>query len=1050
MKSYPIWRSCPVFVSSAFRDMHAERDYLQHHVFPEIRERLRTWFGHLEPIDLRWGLDTSQLGESVWERSVLKICLREIEIYRPVMIVLLGDRYGQILPSRHAQAAADEAGFSGRVEGMSMTEMEIAFAMSRGGHPGCRFLFYFREPLPYQQMEPERRVQFNDALSPDRRIRKNHGKLVDLKARLESRFPKSIRRYKAEWSGTAVTGLEAWGESVTEDLWGVLQAGLPPPEKNTGYWTAEQDLELEHFIEDHSRGFAGRKDFIPFLKNVAIGPEANPNVCLVGPAGSGKSAIFARLCRLLETEGILCLRHAVSAGIRSAQSEGMLRRWIAKLRAALGHADVEDSQGEIRELERIFADLMQRVSLQGRVVCLIDGLDQFEQTTSAQHVTWLPAKWPANARLIVTASQGTQVDALRRAGALILDLPGLDRQESADMVAGICVGYHKGPQSAPIEALTHQPDSEERTPPLWLRLAVEQLLLLDQEFFEEAKPDARVPWPERVGQLIQAHAASLPRSIELLYQQDLARTAEIYGHSWVSGFMGLVALSRYGWRQSDLRELLPLVTGVNWDDRTFASVRRSFRAHLLQRGRLGQWTFSHESMRVSVHDWCFADHAERAWQQIIAQYLEDLPSVDPVRQMETMYHLTHAGQASSAAEYYAQIADYPEVEFATRTLATDLISGEGQTPNPRSDWASALARDAALHVTARRSVCVRYLFHLLPMLSGHTRTDTRLSVAHAARAELLKIHESYSDMDLASREAAVSCDHVADLYMEAGDVDRACVEFERGLVLRQESLTRTGDPDRKWDLSVSHSRLGQVYLNLARRTEAIRHYLEDVRLTAELHGTSPLNEQYLNGLWTSHTTLGDLYVETGDFRAAEANFAIALSRAEQWQAFRPQDLERARARPAVMERLGQLAHRSGDWNRAERMYLDCFELRREIHRQDPASLDCARDLAVICDRLASLGTPDRMKYLQLALEIILDLHKRVPDNQTITSDLLVLAWRMACLHEESGEMSASKEAWNICYKTMLHSPLALGRKGDTLRKSLRDRGFSVPEDSVYD
>jgi telomerase protein component 1 len=450
MKPHPIWQSCPVFVSSAFRDMHAERDYLQHHVFPEIRERVRTRFGHLEPIDLRWGLDTSELGESDWERSVLKICLREIEIYRPVMIVLLGDRYGQVLPSRHARAAADEAGFRGRVDGMIMTEMEIAFAMSRRVHPHCRFLFYFREPLPYQRMEPERRVQFNDALSSDRRIRKNHRKLVDLKTRLQRRFPNSVRRYKGEWSGTAVTGLKAWGDRVTEDLWAVLQAGLPPPEESTGSWTVEQDLELEHFVEDHSRGFVGRESSIKFLKSVAIGPEANPNVCLVGPTGSGKSAIFAKLCRLLETEGVLCLKHAASAGIRSAQTEGMLRLWIAKLRSALGHADVADYQGELRELEKMFADLVQRAALQGRVVCLIDGLDKFEQTTTTQHVTWLPATWPANARLIATAAQGTQVEALRRAGVLILDLPGLDRQESADMIAGICAGYHKGSESAAI------------------------------------------------------------------------------------------------------------------------------------------------------------------------------------------------------------------------------------------------------------------------------------------------------------------------------------------------------------------------------------------------------------------------------------------------------------------------------------------------------------------------------------------------------------------------------------------------------------------------
>jgi len=55
-ESYAIWRSRPVFVTSTFRDMHAERDYLHDHVFPELVERLRERFHHLEPVDLGWGV----------------------------------------------------------------------------------------------------------------------------------------------------------------------------------------------------------------------------------------------------------------------------------------------------------------------------------------------------------------------------------------------------------------------------------------------------------------------------------------------------------------------------------------------------------------------------------------------------------------------------------------------------------------------------------------------------------------------------------------------------------------------------------------------------------------------------------------------------------------------------------------------------------------------------------------------------------------------------------------------------------------------------------
>ena len=35
------WHTVRVFISSTFRDMHAERDHLVKVVFPELRERLR-------------------------------------------------------------------------------------------------------------------------------------------------------------------------------------------------------------------------------------------------------------------------------------------------------------------------------------------------------------------------------------------------------------------------------------------------------------------------------------------------------------------------------------------------------------------------------------------------------------------------------------------------------------------------------------------------------------------------------------------------------------------------------------------------------------------------------------------------------------------------------------------------------------------------------------------------------------------------------------------------------------------------------------------------
>ena len=82
-------RQVRVFVSSTFRDMHEEREYLVKHVFPEIRRRCRERQVDFVDVDLRWGVTEEQAERG----EVLPVCLAEIDRC-PYFIGLLGERYG--------------------------------------------------------------------------------------------------------------------------------------------------------------------------------------------------------------------------------------------------------------------------------------------------------------------------------------------------------------------------------------------------------------------------------------------------------------------------------------------------------------------------------------------------------------------------------------------------------------------------------------------------------------------------------------------------------------------------------------------------------------------------------------------------------------------------------------------------------------------------------------------------------------------------------------------------------------------------------------------
>lgn len=88
-----------IFVSSTFSDLKAERNALQAHVFPKLRQLCEEHHARFQPIDLRWGVSS----EASLDQQAMNICLGEVARCqavspRPNFIVLLGDRYGWMPP----------------------------------------------------------------------------------------------------------------------------------------------------------------------------------------------------------------------------------------------------------------------------------------------------------------------------------------------------------------------------------------------------------------------------------------------------------------------------------------------------------------------------------------------------------------------------------------------------------------------------------------------------------------------------------------------------------------------------------------------------------------------------------------------------------------------------------------------------------------------------------------------------------------------------------------------------------------------------------------
>jgi hypothetical protein len=699
------WKSQPIFVSSTFADMQAERDHLRSVVFPALEERLRSRRSHVEWVDLRLGVATASLAEGeARELQVLKVCLAEVRRCRPFLIVLLGDRYGWVPPAERILAAAREEGMDDSVVGRSVTELEIQFGIFDDPQQQPRSFVYLREALDYSIMPSELPGLYSDERSSDSSGTERAQRLASLKADISTRMPDRVRTYRAAWDqhNQRVTGLDSWGQQVVNDIIAELDKDATGEAQTELTWQQVECLALDDFTADRARDFVGRETVLARLEAVARSPKADGApwaLSLTGEAGAGKSAIFSVLRTRLQSEDVVVLAHAAGASPQAPSVDLMLLSWIEELASILGVDPGLPEKPRPDDIDTTFASLLGRVGLQRRVVVLIDALDQLETTVRGRQMAWLPKLWSDNARLITTAIPGEATKALsERKGTETETLGPITRDEARQIIDGICGRYHRTFEPEVIEALLAKSGADRPawSNTLWLVLAIEDLNLVDADDFEKALKRYHGSPAEQLRAMMVDRVSALPSDIAGVYLSAFGHAEDLFDAIEVRSFLGAIAVSRGGWRESDFSALMPKLAGLSWDELRFATLRRLFRGQVKQRGVLGQWTLTHTQMAAAVSR--YLDQQEVSTAEIhteIADHLLSLPPDDPLRHTETMLHLLGSGDLGAAARYYGNEELSTEgVAGATSVLADAVLTTGGGEGNPGLETVSKLL-DAA-------------------------------------------------------------------------------------------------------------------------------------------------------------------------------------------------------------------------------------------------------------------------------------------------------------------------------------------------------------------
>ncbi|KAM7411194.1 hypothetical protein PAMA_021262 [Pampus argenteus] len=534
------WRGVRVFISSTFRDMHAERDILVRSVFPELRRRAAQHCLYLQEVELRWGV-TEEESERATELCLSEVCRSQM------LVGILGERYGLVPPRPVLPDLPQYSWLSSAPAGLSITEMEIR--QFRALYPDTahqRMFCYFRDPNIIKSVPVAWRADF----APE--SKEAESKMASLKRSIQARGVKVTESYPCEWGGVIdgkpyLKNLEDFGKAVREDLWAAVVQQFV---ENVDQAEAASDvMEQEVHQGALQRRFFGRAKLLSGAVEMVEQVQAKGGMMVVeGAPGEGKTVFMAALADALRT-GVKSRRNRVceviaysTAASQSARSvENLLRclvRWLRKMK------DAEESPFPLsyKDLLSEFHSSLSDIKKNRPLVLLVDGMDLLQDGRGHLNSDWIPQQLPQGVCLVGSSTSNSALLQIlaKKKGTLLFTLGHLTMSDRKEIVReGLDAFGKKLSDSAFNNQLQTLTMKKGAVSPLYLHLACEDLRNFAS--FDKLKESLH----------------SLPESVSQLVQYSLDRLCSLYrcllGLRWA---LAALTVSTTGLRERDLYSVL--------------------------------------------------------------------------------------------------------------------------------------------------------------------------------------------------------------------------------------------------------------------------------------------------------------------------------------------------------------------------------------------------------------------------------------------------------------------------------------------------------------
>ncbi|MCX7113968.1 MAG: toll/interleukin-1 receptor domain-containing protein [Proteobacteria bacterium] len=196
-----------------------------------------------------------------------------------------------------------------------------------------------------------------------------------------------------------------------------------------------------------------------------------------------------------------------------------------------------------------------------------------------------------------------------------------------------------------------------------------------------------------------------------------------------------------------------------------------------------------------------------------------------------------------------------------------------------------------------------------------------------------------------------------------------------------------GNTDFQQNLSVSHSKIGDLQLRLGNTDAAFKSYQDSLAIRQTLAQRDPGNTQFQRDLSFSHEKIGDLQLRLGNTDAALKAYQDSLVIAQTLTQRDPGNTQLQSGLSVSHERIGDLQLRLGNTDAALKAYQDGLAIAQTLTQRDPGNTEFQRDLSVSSYKLSKVY--EAKKEFALArkpLENALSQLKAMQSNGSLAKD----------------------------------------------------------------